>query len=114
MAELDVLEEVLQTQGWDSNIRDKIIKVGELSERGNGEKMFEMMSGGPNEDCKVDLVPKAERRNAPQGGRKAPPPRWTEPTLVKAAPCPTRIGLAGRRESSSGGRKTLKSLRSKC
>ena len=41
------------------------------------------MSDGPHSDCKVKLACTEEGY---QPRRKAPPPRLTDPTLVKAAP----------------------------
>ena len=43
------------------------------------------------------LVPEGERRHAPPLEWKAPPPRWTEQTMVKTAPCPARKEAVGRR-----------------
>ena len=58
VAVLDVLDEVLEALGW-RNIRDDIIKVVELSGRGQPEKNFEMLPGGPMEDRNVGSVPES-------------------------------------------------------
>ena len=47
-------------EGWSSRIKDDIIKVVELGEKASG-KNFERVSGGPNEDYKVESVPEGAR-----------------------------------------------------
>ena len=49
---------------------------------------FRLITGGPHGDCKVKLACK-EKRN--QLRKKAPPPRWTDPTPVKGAPSLSRM-----------------------
>ena len=64
---------------WRKKQRANIVKVKELGRRQDGT----VTTGGPYSDCKVKLAYREEEGH--QSRRTAPPPRWTDPTPVKAA-----------------------------
>ena len=79
-----------KTKGWDHCVKEDIINVVVLRARSSGEKRFELMPRWLNEDRKVESIAQREPRHVQNIGRKAPPPRWSEQTIVNAAPWPTR------------------------
>ena len=70
VAELDLLEDVPQKQGWSDNIRDNIEGGPAELERQRRQRP-EMVAGGPSENCKVECTPKAERHHDKSAPKRA-------------------------------------------
>ena len=85
--DMGVLEELLSDQKMEQkSTRDHIVKVVDLGQRQNVQTKFRLVKGGPHGNCKARLTNK--EGNLPH--RKPPPPTWTDPTPVKAAPSRAR------------------------
>ena len=85
VAGLDALEDLLEAQGWSSNINGPLHQASEAETM---ENLFGLVPGAPKGDCNVETFPNEQRRHSPTTGRNAPRHGRTEQTTVKAAPCP--------------------------
>ena len=82
---------------------DDIIKVVELSERYNGDDIFEMVPKRTNGACKAVSVPKGERRHSPKVGKTVVSASVVIASGVALA-CATDIAPVAAADGVAGGR----------